>query len=76
MVRWLRISLPVRCTQVPTLVPRKTPHALEQLSPSTTTTEAQELYAFTQKQEKPPQGEVHALQQRAAPTCHNWRKPT
>ena len=38
VVQWLRICLPMQGTQVRALV-RKIPHAAEQLSPCTTTTE-------------------------------------
>ena len=41
------------------------------LSLSAVTTKACAPRACASKQEKPPQWESHALQQRVAPTCHN-----
>ena len=57
---------------------RKIPHATEQLSACATTTEAHvpRAGALQQaQQEKPPQWEVRAPQQRVAPTRRNQRKP-
>ena len=41
------------------------------LSPHATTTEARAPRAHALQQEKPPQREAHAPQQRVAPACHN-----
>ena len=49
----------------------KTPHAVAQLSPCTTTTEACTTRTRAPQQEKPPQWEAHAQQQRVAPAHHN-----
>ena len=47
------------------------PHAAEQLSLCTTTTEACKPRAHAPQQEKPPQWEAHVLQPRVAPARHN-----
>ena len=49
----------------------KIPHAVEQLSPCATTTEACAPRACALQQEKPPQWEALTPQQRVAPTRRN-----
>ena len=50
---------------------RKIPHAAEQLSPCTTTTEALVPRACAPQQEKPPQWEARAPLRRVAPAHCN-----
>ena len=50
---------------------RKIQHATEQLSPCTTTTKARAPRAHAPQQEKPPQWEARAPQQRVAPALSN-----
>ena len=69
MAQWLRIHLPMQGTWVQALV-REDPTA-EQLSPCATTTEACVHIACASQQEKTPQREAHAPQQRVAPSRHN-----
>ena len=57
MVQWLEVRLPKQATQVDPLS-RKSPHALGQLSPCTTTTEVWEPKACALPQKKPLQWEA------------------
>ena len=54
VAQWLRIHLPTQGTRVRALG-RKIPHAVEQLSPCTTATEARVPRARAPQQEKPRQ---------------------
>ena len=50
---------------------RSRAHEPQLLSPHATTTEACAPRAHAPQQEKPPQWEAHALQQRVGPALHN-----
>ena len=70
VAQWLRIRLPMQGTWVQALV-REHTHAVEQLNPRATTTEAGVPRAHAPPQEKPPQWEARALQWRVAPARSN-----
>ena len=70
VAQWLRTHLPMQGTQVRALVWEDPTCRPRQLSPCTTTTEARAPRARAPQQEKPPQWEARAPQQRGAPTLH------
>ena len=76
VVWWIGICLPMQRTWVRSLL-QKIRHALEQLSLCATTslhatpTEGCAPRACAPQEEKPPQSEARAQQQRVASICHN-----
>ena len=71
---------PTRCRGVTKssklLSPRSRARELQLLSLLVAMTEAHAPRACALQQERPPQGEAHALQERHTPAHHNWRKPS